>query len=151
MNAPRLIRFCMLAALIAVMGSAHQASAADANAQLDVYLVKAGDGSGGVDKSLRPFASTLQRLFRFQSYALEGKRTVRLTVPGESSVNLTQGQQLTVKASEVQGPGLKAEVEWKRGGKRLLHTRINLRPGNPAVLGGPRSEDGTWLLILQQR
>ena len=125
-----------------------RAEAAD-NARIDVILVKAGSGEGGVDRALRPYASTLQRLFRFQQYELVSRKPLRVNLPGDGSVALPGGQQLSLSATASPGPGIKADIDWIRGSKRLLHTRIQLRPGSPAVLGGPRSKNGTWLLILQ--
>lgn len=126
------------------------ASAAEA-AGVQVILVEASnpsDGKGGVDPALREYASTLQRLFRFNSYKQLARRGIRMQVPGEGGTGLPGGQKLVLKATEGGGSGLMAELSWTRGGKRLLHTRIQLRPGQPAVLGGPRSNGGTHLLIL---
>lgn len=122
--------------------------AAGDSARVSVILVEAGNGEGGIDGALRPYAGTLQRLFRFNSYQQLSKGTLRLDVPGTGSVGLAGGQRLTLKAGEA-GRGLMAELTWERGGKRLLHTRIQLRPGSPAVLGGPSTgKGGNYLLIL---
>lgn len=142
----------ILASLIA-MGlimslSAGTAKAASGPARVDVILVQAGNGGEGVDRSLRPYARTLQRLFRFKSYQQAGRRTARVDVPGETTVPLAGGQTLSLRTMRGGESALRAEVNWLRGSKRLLHTRIHLKPGVPAVLGGPRSGDGTWLLIL---
>lgn len=139
--------FVIFTAGFAVLPPLHGESGA-ARASIEVILVKAGDGGGGVDRSLRPYASTLQRLFRFKSYEQAGRTTLQTSVPGESSRNLAGGQSITISASP-SSKGLKADIDWSRGSKRLLHTRIHLQPGRPAVLGGPRSNDGTWLLILR--
>ncbi|NDV63061.1 hypothetical protein G0Q06_11405 [Puniceicoccales bacterium CK1056] len=125
------------------------AEAAEDEARVQVILVQAGNGEGGVDKALRQYAGNLERLFRFKSYKQSSRQTLRLSVPGEGSVSLAGGQKLTIRSGGGSGSGLKAEISWKRGSKSLLNTRINLRRGSPAVLGGPRSKDGTWLLILQ--
>jgi hypothetical protein len=125
------------------------AHAAGDSAAVQVILVQAGDGDDGVDASLREYAGNLERLFRFKSYKQSSRQTLRLSVPGEGSVSLAGGQSLSIRSDGGAGDGLKAEISWNRGSKSLLHTRINLRPGSPAVLGGPQSKDGTWLLILE--
>ncbi len=123
---------------------------AQGNARVSVILVEASNDGGGVDSSLRPYASTLQRMFRFNTYKQASRGSVRVTVPGEGGTALPGGQQLTLKALEGSGGRLVAEVNWTRGGKSLLRTRIQLRGNNPAVLGGPRSGSGaTQLLILR--
>lgn len=120
-------------------------------AAVEVILVKAGNDGEGVDSSLSAYAGTLQRLFRFKSYRQSSRQTLKLDPSGEDSISMAGGQTLTLKGLGPSGGGLKADIDWRRGSKRLLHTRINLQPGSPAVLGGPRSKEGTWLLILTLR
>jgi len=113
--------------------------------RVEVLLVRATDGGSGIDAPLRPYAGTLKRLFRFDSYELVSSRSMSLNLPGEAGTSLAGGQSLTLRA----GPDLKADIDWMRGKQRLLHTRIQMRRGNPAILGGPRGREGTLLLILQ--
>lgn len=120
-----------------------------ASERVQVILVEASNAEGGVDSSLRAYSGTLQRLFKFKSYKQLSRNSLRLDVPGEGSVGLAGGQKLTLKASDGSKRGLMAELTWARGSKKLLHTRIQLRPGSPAVLGGPSTgRGGTYLLIL---
>jgi hypothetical protein len=120
-------------------------------AVVEVLLVKAGDGNGGVDRALRPYTGTLQRLFRFDSYRLIGRGTLTVAPGGEAQASFPGGQSLLLKAGRSGKRGLPAEIHWKRGGANLVHTRINLGSGSPAVLGGPQGEDGAWLMILRLR
>ena len=143
--------FPLILIAIGVFTSGAVLSAAD-SASVEMILVEAGPGDGGVDKSLRQYAGTLERLFRFDSYRQVGRKQVRLNVPGSGSTSLPDGQTLKLEATEGNGRGLMADLNWSRGGKRLLHTRIKLQPGRPAVLGGPRTKSGgTHLLILTLR
>lgn len=120
------------------------------NARVSVILVEASNGEGGVDGSLRQYASTLQRMFRFSSYKQASRSSIRVKVPGEGATGLPGGQQLSLKAIEGGGGGMVAEINWTRGGKSLLRTRVQLRGSNPTVLGGPRTSGGaTQLLILE--
>lgn len=139
----------LLLIILMALCSGLPAQAEEGSARVQVILVQASNSDGGVDRSLREYAGNLERLFRFKSYRQSSRQTLRLNVPGEGSVSLAGGQTLTIRSDGGSRGGLKAEISWKRGSKSLLHTRINLRPGSPAVLGGPRSQDGTWLLILQ--
>lgn len=113
--------------------------------RVEVLLVRAVDGENGIDAALRPYANNLKRLFRFNSYELVSRKSLRLDLPGEAGTVLAAGQSLTLRSGE----DLKADIEWKRGKQLLLHTRMQMRGGKPAVLGGPRGREGTWLLILQ--
>lgn len=142
-----IISLCLLAGVCGLLAAPATASAESARVQ--VILVEASNAEGGVDSALRPYAGTLQRLFKFKSYDQVSRNNLRLDVPGEGSVGLAGGQKLTLKAAEGGKSTLMAELTWARGSKKLLHTRIQLRPGNPAVLGGPSTgRGGTYLLIL---
>jgi len=149
-NSLRIISMILALTLMSGM-LANDLGAAEDNARIEMILVQAGNGDGGVDSSLKPYAGTLQRLFRFKSYRQIKKQGMNLSIPGSTSASLGSGQTLKISADESGKNVLRADIEWKRGGKNLLHTRIQLRPGNPAVLGGPKSEDGTWLVILVLR
>lgn len=143
--------FPLILVAIGVLTQGTELSAAE-TASVEVILVEAGPGNGGVDKSLKQYAGTLERLFRFDSYRQVGRKQIRLKVPGSGSTSLPGGQSLKLQANEGNGRGLMADLSWTRGGKRLLHTKIKLQPGRPAVLGGPRTKSGgTHLLILTLR
>ncbi len=140
----------LLAVLMLLAGFGAAPVTAQESVRIEVVLVLAGDGDSGIDPALRAHAPTLQRLFRFQSYRRAGGRTVEFALPGEARVALAEGQSLTLRSAEAEpGPGVRVDLEWDRGRTRLLHTRLQLRPGSPAVLGGPRGGEGTWLLLLQ--
>jgi hypothetical protein len=149
---PSLNTFVLLPLLaLLALAPAHQLAAAEREASIEVLVVRASNGEGGVDSALRGYASNLQRLFRFGSYQQEGRKEVRVKVPGEQRVGLGRDQSLQLRVSPDEGSSLRADVKWQRGDKTLLHTRIQLNPGSPAILGGPRSRDGTHLLILRLR
>jgi len=142
----------LLLALIVLAPSA-TLTAAPQRATLEVILVEASGNPGGVDNALRDYASTLQRLFRFQSYRRARKVNLQIEVPGKAETGLARGQMLRIESSGAARGTLGAELDWRDGSTRLLHTRLNLRPNTPAVLGGPPSSDanGSWLLIVQWR
>ena len=151
MKTPRRHLFTIIGLATAYLLLAPALQAAGSTESVQVILVDASNAEGGVDGALRPYAGPLQRLFRFKSYQQLARRSFKLEVPGEGSVELPGGQRLVLKAGERKGPGFVAELTWSRGNTRLLHTRIQLRPGNPAVLGGPASgrDGGNYLLILE--
>lgn len=127
-----------------------QANAPD-RAEVEVILVRASNANAEVDGSLRAYASTLKRLFRFEGYRRAAGTRLRVSAGATSEAALASGQAVRLRAGRLEAAGLTAEVTWERGGTTLLQTRIQLRPGRPAVLGGPRDGDGTWLLILNLR
>lgn len=142
-------KFTLIIGILLFAGLPNTQLHAQESARVEVILVEASNGQGGVDSSLKPYASTLQRMFRFNTYKQVSRGGIKVSVPGEGSTGLPGGQKLSLKALEGGRGGLMAELSWTRGGKSLLRTRIQLRGGNPAVLGGPRTSSGaTQLLIL---
>lgn len=144
--------FTIWLALIAcaLLAPAPQAHAATESANIQIILVEASNGDAGVAPSLRAFGPTLQRLFRFNQYREVNRRNLRVAVPGSSTTALGTGQRIELTAAPLEGRALPLELNWTRGSTRLVHTRIQLNPEHPAVLGGPRSESGATLLLIVQ-
>jgi hypothetical protein len=48
------------------------------------------------------------------------------------------------------GKGVRLKVNWQEGRRSLMNTGLALRPGVPAVLGGPANgkEGEVWAVIL---
>lgn len=139
------ITVILLLALLPIITQA--APSESGKAQLQVILVDASNNGTGIDAGLKPYAGNFQRLFRFDSYKQVQRSSAKLSLPGESNVSLSNGTTLAISASNG-GPTLLADLEWKRGGSSLLRTRLKLKRGTPAVLGGPRSKNGNYLLII---
>ena len=124
-------------------------ASAATSANVEVILVEANNGGSGVDASLSAYTSTLKRLFKFDSYRKVSSNRVALDMPGEAVTTLGgQGGQLTMQAGVSEGNLIRTDLNWTRNGKKLLHTRLQLRKGTPALLGGPRSGDGSYLLLI---
>ncbi|MGJ8641489.1 MAG: hypothetical protein ACSHYA_19015 [Opitutaceae bacterium] len=119
------------------------------SAGIEVILVEASSGGSGVDASLSPYAKTLKRLFQFDSYRKVSGSRLKLALPGEVSADLGgQGGRLKIDTDVFSEESIRANLNWTRGSKKLLHTRLQLRRGTPAVLGGPRSDGGSYLLLI---
>jgi hypothetical protein len=69
---------------------------------------------------------------------------------GRGSVKLGRGHILELAAEKSDGKGVRLKVNWQDGGRSLMNTGLVLRPGVPAVLGGPASGKGgeVWAVIL---
>lgn len=150
---PRPSRHCLLALLTLCLAAAAAPLQAADSARVSVILVEASNSGSEIDSGLRPYAETLQRLFRFASYRQVGARVLSLQMPGIGAVDLPEGMRLQLESAESDGGALRSNLTWTRGNQRLLHTRITLRPGQPALLGGPPSGKGggTYLLLLELR
>ncbi|MCF3649850.1 hypothetical protein [Synoicihabitans lomoniglobus] len=134
------IRLSLLCALL--LGLSTPALAADGDTvSLRAILVSASREPGKTDRSLSAYESTLRRILRFESFQQLGSGRARVAKPGEGKINLGQGHQLTVSTEASQGDRVRVQLEWTGGGHSLMRTGLVLRPGVPAVLGGPSRND----------
>lgn len=105
--------------------------------QLHVFLITASnERSGKSDPRLAQYEPTLRRIMRFESFEYQGSDRGELG-PGESATLMVgQGHELSIEAGK--NP-YQLRVRWAAnvGERTLMNTGVTLRPGVPAVLGGP--------------
>lgn len=128
-------RFILLLALAGVL-LANTARAAETS--VTAILVTASREPGDSDRRLAPYESTLRRILRFESFQYVGQGQATVPEGGEGSLNLGGGQSLTLENNG----GNQLAVTWRQGGRTLMRTGLVLRPGVPAVLGGPGTGKG---------
>ena len=140
----KLLKILALAALVAV------APAIAAAADVRAILVLASNQKGASDPRLAAYEPTLRRILRFESYKLAGEGSAGIAAPGKAAVTLGGGHTLELEAEKSDGKGVRLKVNWLTGGRSLMKTGLVLRPGVPAVLGGPESGKGgeVWAVIL---
>lgn len=143
----------ILALVFGLFALAPAQAQAQERTQIEVILVMASNSGQGVDQQLEPYAETLQRLFRFSTYEQKDRKVLSVSVPGGITTNLFGGTQLKVGTQAVSDGKLPANLDWRRGDRKLLRTMIRLNPNTPAVVGGPQAENstGTYLLIVKWR
>jgi hypothetical protein len=118
------------------------------SANLRAILVSASPKGGETDRRLAPYEATLRRILRFESFRHLGEGRATLAFPGEASLSLGQGHSLALESENAKG-GLRVQVSWTEGGRSLMRTGLVLRPGVPAVLGGPpQGKDGEVLAVI---
>lgn len=110
---------------------------AEGRASVEGILITASNDRGQTDGRLSSYEPTLKRILRFESYRFVGEGSTSLAVPGEGSVGLGNGHELEITAEQSDGKTIHAKVRWIAGGRTLMSTGLVLRPGVPAVLGGP--------------
>lgn len=116
------------------LGLAFAASATARETSLQAVLLTASPERGPTDPRLATWEITLKRVLRFNSYTYQGSDSAALPANGTSSLLIGQGHELFVETS---GNPMTLRIRWTEGGRTLMNTGLTLRPGVPAVLGGP--------------
>lgn len=111
-------------------------------------LVSASPAQGATDERLKPYESTLRRILRFESFKLLGVGRAAVATPGQASIMLGQGHRLEIQSEASADDRLRLQLNWVERGQSLMRTGLVLRPGVPAVLGGPERGDGGEVYAL---
>ncbi len=117
---------------------------------VNAILITAGNNGGSTDPRLAPYEATLRRVLRFNAYSFQGSDATRLSEGSNATLFIGQGHELTVEGGK--NP-YSIRIRWNAGDRTLMSTGLTLRPGVPAVLGGPRTGDGdeVYAVILIAR
>ncbi len=126
-----------LTLIFAVLCGLTLAARAADRASLQGILISASNESGQTDRRLAEYEPTLRKILRFESYKFLGDDSTSLDVPASGSLSLGDGHELTVATESSDGKSIHVKVRWTAGGRTLMNTGLVLRPGVPAVLGGP--------------
>lgn len=110
-------------------------------------LVIASKQPGDSDRRLAFYEPTLRRILRFESFRLAGEGRADLAATGKATINLGHGHALEIVS---EGGASHFTINWMVDQQTLMNTGLTLRPGVPAVLGGPSTgKDGeVWAVIL---
>jgi len=130
--------------LIAIV-STLTVEAAPPGSQVEIggTLILASNSGQGIDRSLREYERQLSRL-GFSSYRAINRGGARIRVPGAGKIDFGRDIEVEIKVAPAPGNKIPVEIRWKEGRKTLIHTRGTL----PLVLGGPRFQDGSLILLL---
>jgi hypothetical protein len=141
-----------LALLLALLGGLTLSARAE-GASIQGILLSASNEPGQTDRRLAPYEPTLRRILRFESYRFLGNDSASLDVPASGNLALGDGHELEVTTERSDGKAIHVKVRWTAGGRTLMNTGLSLRPGVPAVLGGPSTgnKDEVYAVILVGR
>lgn len=137
----------ILLALICLAGIG--AAAAHATT-VNAILITAGNNGGATDPRLAPYESTLRRVLRFNAYTFQGSDATRVSDGSRATLLIGQGHELEVEGGS--NP-YAIRIRWNDGDRTLMNTGLTLRPGVPAIIGGPRTgrSDEVYAVILVAR
>lgn len=125
-----------LSLLLAFLGAITLPARAE-SASFQGILITASNEPGQTDRRLAPYEPTLRRILRFESYRFLGEDRTRLEIPASGRLALGNGHELALTTERSDGKTIHVKVRWTAGGRALMNTGLTLRPGVPAVLGGP--------------
>ena len=130
-----------------VLGAAAGFAAPSAEATtVNAILLTAGNNGGSTDPRLAPYEATLRRVLRFNQYTFQGSDATRVSPGSRATLMIGQGHELTVEGGS--NP-LSIRIHWSESGRMLMNTGLTLRPGVPAVLGGPSTgRDGEVYAVI---
>lgn len=120
-------------------------------------MIVASKQKGETDRRLAPYEPTLRRILRFESYRFLSEDTGAIAVPGKGVLSLGSGHQLELETEQTGEGTRRVRIRWTAGNRVLMNTGLSLRPGVPAVLGGPpwgmliRKAAGWWCGRLRGR
>ena len=123
----------LFAALSGLFSVAHAAD----RAHIQGILISASNDRGETDRRLTAYEPTLKRILRFESYRFLGDDSASLGVPESGHLSLGYEHQMEITTESADGKSIHIRVRWTQGGRTLMNTGLVLRPGVPAVLGGP--------------
>jgi hypothetical protein len=110
-------------------------------ANIQAILVAASNERGATDRRLAPYEPNLRRILRFESYRFLGEGSAALAIPAQGDIALGNGHRLELATEKSDEKTVRVRVQWTEGGRLLMNTVLVLRPGVPAILGGPTRGD----------
>lgn len=126
-----------LSLLLALLGGFTPVARAADRAGIQGILISASNEPGETDRRLARYEPTLRRILRFESFRHLGENAASYSAPDDIRLSLGQGHQLAVQVESSDGRSVHVRVQWTAHGRTLMNTGLSLRPGVPAVLGGP--------------
>ena len=132
----------ILPLLALACGLASASHAAD-RATVQGILISASNDKGQTDSHLSSYEPTLRRILRFESYRFLGEDSATIATSEHGQLSLGNGHQLEIESERSDGATIHIKVRWTSGGSTLMSTGLVLRPGVPAVLGGPGTGHGS--------
>ena len=140
---------CLLSLAALTLSAATASAVESGNISVRGILVAASREPGDTDRRLARYEQTLRKILRFESFQQLGAGRGSAEIPGEGRLSLGQGHSLEFTTEASPGNNIRVRVQWRGGNRNLMRTGLVLRPGVPAVLGGPsRNDDEVFAVIL---
>lgn len=103
---------------------------------------------GEGDERLTAFMPKLRQLFRYKEYATLARYRAEVPVGTLQTWSIPGDRALEVLPESVAGDSVRMRVKLIRGSVTEVAADIQAARGNPAVIGGPRHENGVLIIIV---
>jgi hypothetical protein len=103
---------------------------------------------GEGDERLIAFMPKLRQLFRYKDYASLARYRAEVPVGTLQTWPIPGDRELEVLPESVSGDTVRMRVKLTRGTMNEIVTNIQAARGNPAVIGGPKHENGVLIIIV---
>lgn len=145
----------MLVLLVAVlvMGALISSAEAQQVVRFSAHVLLASDtaaagGGATLPPELQQVLPKLQQLFRYKAYRLLQQHRGEAAVGGAQRWPVAGDRTLEIAPEGVTGNAARLRVRLSRGSVTEVTTNIQASPGAPAVIGGPRHEDGVLIIVI---
>lgn len=147
------IRLVFSLGLLAIALGFATASRGAERVSVQGILISASNDHGASDRRLASYEPTLRRILRFESYRFLGDDSASFGGTEKGHLSLGEGHELEITTEAGEGNAVKLRVHWSKGGRTLMNTGLLLRPGVPAVIGGPSTgnKNEVYAIILVGR
>ena len=103
---------------------------------------------GEGDERLIAFMPKLRQLFRYKEYASLERYRAEVPVGTRQTWSVPGDRKLELLPESVSGDTVRMRVTLTRGSVKEIVTSIQAARGNPAVIGGPKYDDGVLVIIV---
>jgi len=126
---------------------------ADEQARIVVYLIKASDGSPGVDPEIRSIVKQFGGAFRYSSYRLVSKIPKSVPMGGDVRIALPGSREMRVYANGRENNRIRLKIRVKeksvQGREReILNTEFRIVEGGTIMIGGYNYHDGKLMVAI---
>lgn len=143
-----LLVLALLFALPAVPAHAQQAVRFGARILLATEALAVGQRPEMADEHLSRILAKLRELFRYKEYTTLERYRAEVPVGTMQRWAIPGDRQLEVMPEGVVNSAVRMRLRLARGNLVELNANIQAQPGHPALIGGPRYNDGVLIIVI---
>ena len=111
-------------------------------------LIEASNEAAAPDERLKDYTPNLKRIFRYDSFRLIDSGSTEVGVPGAGAIGIN-GQQIKFNTAPAEKGRVRLSIDWRQGKRQIMQTTVSASSSSPTALGGPSTENGKLILVLE--